>query len=190
VSLSVRASTVAIGALVLAAGGALAFLSSESEVVVTSATRAPATLTPRSSVPTSTPTTPRPTPTSAAFLITVNDAELTKSAAASFPQTVNGVTVSDPQVLIESNRVRLVARAKVLFGTTDFVMTATPTVSNGRLDVRIDSATVAGFSVPSDTRASIQQTVEAALANYVPASVRVTSVSLAPGMLTVQGTQR
>jgi Tfp pilus assembly protein PilN len=32
--------------------------------------------------------------------------------------------------------------------------------------------------------------VEAALANYVPASVRVTSVSLAPGTLTVQGTQR
>jgi hypothetical protein len=134
--------------------------------------------------------TARPTPTSAAFSVTVNDSELTKSAAASFPQTVNGVTVSDPQVRIESNRVRLVARAKVLFGTTDFVMTATPTVSNGRLAVRVDSATVAGFSVPSDTRASIEQTVQAALASYVPASVRVTSVSLALGTLTVQGAQR
>ena len=125
-----------------------------------------------------------------AFSITVSDADLTKSAAAAFPQTVSGVTVSDPQVRIDSDRVRLVARAKVLFGTTDFVMTATPSVANGQLDVRVDSATLAGFSVPSDTRASIQQTVQATIAQFVPASVNVTSVSLAPGTLTVQGTQR
>ena len=134
--------------------------------------------------------TARPTATSGAFSITVSDADLTTSAAAGFPQTVNGVTVSDPQVSIQSDRVRLVARAKVLFGTTDFVMTATPTVSDGHLDVRVDSATLAGFSVPSDTKLSIQQTVQATLATYVPASVNVTSVTLAPGALTVRGTQR
>ena len=136
-------------------------------------------------------TTAQPARTaSSAFSVTVSDADLTSSAAAGFPQTVNGVTVTDPQVHIESDRVRLVARAKILFGTTDFVMTATPTVANGQLDVRVDTATLAGFSVPTETRASIQQTVQATIAQFVPASVKVTSVSLAPGTLTVQGTQR
>jgi hypothetical protein len=134
--------------------------------------------------------TARPVPTAAAFAITVSDAELTKSAAAGFPQTVNGVTVTDPQVRIDSDRVRLVARAKVLFGTTEFAMTATPVIANGRLDVRVDSATLAGFSVSSDTRASIQETVKSTIASFVPASVNVTSVTLASGMLTVQGIQR
>jgi hypothetical protein len=137
---------------------------------------------------TQTPQTARPT--TAAFSITVSDADLTKSAAAGFPQTVSGVTVTDPQVSIESDRVRLVARAKVLFGTTEFVMTGTPLVSDGKLAIRVDTATLAGISLPSDTRASISQTVQATIANYVPTSVKVTSVSLAPGTLTVQGTQR
>jgi len=170
-------------ALAVLVAAVVAFLENSSPAEVATATAQPtraATLAP----------TARPTATSGAFSITVSDADLTTSAAAGFPQTVNGVTVSDPQVSIQSDRVRLVARAKVLFGTTDFVMTATPTVSNGHLDVRVDSATLAGFSVPSDTKLSIQQTVQATLATYVPASVNVTSVTLAPGALTVRGTQR
>ena len=47
----------------------------------------------------------RPTP--AAFATSLSEAELTKAAASGFPQTMNGVTVSDPDVHIETAGVRL-----------------------------------------------------------------------------------
>src|SRR5881296_1345542 len=56
----------------------------------------------------------RPTPSS--FMLAMNDADLTTAAASGFPQTVSGVTVSDPKVAIETAGVRLTASAKVFFG--------------------------------------------------------------------------
>ncbi|HKW77756.1 MAG TPA: LmeA family phospholipid-binding protein [Candidatus Limnocylindria bacterium] len=119
----------------------------------------------------------------------MSDDDLTQAAAGGFPQTVNGVTVTDPRVRVETDRVRLTASAKVFFGSTQFVMTAVPTVTDGRIDVTVDSATIAGLSLPSETRASIADTVRATITKLVPASVRVTSVSFAPGALTVRGIQ-
>ena len=129
----------------------------------------------------------RPAP--AAFTTSLSEADLTKAAASGFPQTMTGVTVSDPQVSIETAGVRLTATAEVLFGTTQFVMTATPTVADGRITVRVDTATLAGFALPDSTRASITETVRSTISKLVPASVRVTSVTFAPGRLTVLGTQ-
>jgi hypothetical protein len=131
--------------------------------------------------------TARPTP--AAFTLLLSDAELTKAAASGFPQTVSGVTVSDPVVRVESDKVRLVANAKVLFGTTQFEMVATPVVDSGKVSVRVDSATLAGFSLPSDTKAAIAESVQGTITRLVPATVRVTGFVFAPGTLTVQGTQ-
>lgn len=130
---------------------------------------------------------PRPTPTT--FSLEMSDADLTTAAATGFPQTVSGVTVSDPKVAIANSGVRLVASAKVFFGTTQFVMAATPTIVDGRIAVRVDSATLAGLALPDSTRASIADTVQSTMAKLIPANVRVTSVSFAPGRLTVQGTQ-
>jgi hypothetical protein len=139
--------------------------------------------------PTPIPATPTPRPTSNAFAMTVSDAELTTAAAGGFPQTVSGVTVSDPVVTVMSSNVRLVAKARLLFGSTQFVMTATPVVTDGKIAVRVDSATLAGLSLPDDTKASIASTVQATLSQMVPANVRVTGFLFAPGSLTVQGTR-
>lgn len=121
------------------------------------------------------------------FSLTLSDAELTRAAASSFPQTVSGVTVSDPVVRVQPNGVRLVASARVLFGTTQFVMTATPVVSDGRLAVRVDSATLGGVGLPESTKSSISDTMRSAVTRLVPANVRLSSVALASGALTVQG---
>ncbi|MGH2491567.1 MAG: hypothetical protein ACRDF9_08660, partial [Candidatus Limnocylindria bacterium] len=67
------------------------------------------------------------------FMLTVTDAELTKAAASSFPQTVSGVTVRDPVVRATTSGIRLTATARVFFGTTEFVMTGTPYASGGRV---------------------------------------------------------
>jgi hypothetical protein len=123
------------------------------------------------------------------FSLSLSDADLTRAAASAFPQTVSGVTVSDPVVRIQPGGVRLVASAKVLFGTTQFVLNATPVISDGKLAVRVDSATVAGFGVSDSTKASIAETMRATVAPLIPADVRLQSVTLGTGNVTVQGTQ-
>jgi hypothetical protein len=131
--------------------------------------------------------TPTATPP-ATFTLTVTDAELTKAAASSFPQTVNGITVRDPVVRTTAGGVRLTATAQVFFGTTAFVMTGTPYPSAGRVAVRVDSITLGGLGLPDSVRASTAAAVESAIARLVPASVNVRKVTLGEGTVTIEGT--
>jgi len=156
-------------------------------------------------LPSSTPTasasptrspTPSPTGTPAitpqlAFTLTVTDAELTKAAASSFPQTVSGVTVRDPVVRTTTSGVRLTATARVFFGTTEFVMTGTPYASGGRVAIRIESVTLGGFGLPDSVKASSASSVESAIGRLVPSTVSVQKVTLGEGTVTIEGvTQR
>ncbi len=136
--------------------------------------------------------TPAPLPTAGApqiapFSLTLNDAELTRAASSAFPQSVSGVTVSDPVVRVQPNGVRLVANARVLFGTTQFVLMATPVIADGRLAVRVDSATLGGMALPDSAKSSISDTMRSAVARLVPTNVRLNSVALSTGTLTVKG---
>lgn len=125
------------------------------------------------------------------FTLTVTDAELTKAAASSFPQTVSGVTVRDPIVRTTTNGVRLTASARVFFGTTELVMTGMPYASAGRVAVRVDAVTLGGFGLPDSVRTQAAASVESAIGRLVPASVSVKKVSLGEGTVTIEGvTQR
>jgi hypothetical protein len=103
---------------------------------------------------------------------------------------VNGVTVSDPVVRIGTTGVRLTASGKVLFGSAQFAMLATPAVSDGRIAVRVDSATLAGVGLPGSSRGSIAATVDGMVATLVPPDVHVTGVTLSNGSLVVRGVAR
>ena len=153
------------------------------------------------SPPSATPTrsiTPRPTVSGTAtvapqtaFSLTVTDAELTKAAASSFPQTVSGVTVRDPVVRTTTSGVRLTASARVFFGTTEFVMTGTPYASAGRVAVRVDSITLGGLGLPDSVRAQAAASVESAIGGLVPSTVLVQKVTLGEGSVVIEGvTQR
>ena len=172
---------------------ALAFLIVRGAMVAPTTVGVPLPALRQPATPTSAPgpTAGAPAPTAdvrpAMFTQTLTDDDLTRAAASSFPQTVNGVTVSDPVVRVQSGGVRLVANAKVLFGTTQFVLLATPVVTAGRLDVRVDSATVAGFGVPDATKTQIADTMRASVARLVPSNASITSVTLTSGSLTVRG---
>jgi uncharacterized protein YpmS len=140
---------------------------------------------------------PRPTSTGSAtvtppatFTLTVTDAELTKAAESSFPQTVSGVTVRDPVVRTTTRGVRLTATARVFFGTTQFVMTGTPYASEGRVAVRVDSITLGGLPLPDSVRESTAASVEGAIAGLVPPNVSVENVSLGEGTVTIEGVTR
>lgn len=125
------------------------------------------------------------------FTLIVTDADLTKAAASSFPQTVSGVTVRDPVVRTTTRSVRLTATAAVFFGTTEFVMIGTPYASGGRVAVRVDSITLGGLGLPDSVRISTAAAVESAIGQLVPASVNVQKVSLGEGTITIEGvTQR
>src|SRR5258706_3411842 len=67
------------------------------------------------SVPATATVPPRPTP--AVFALTMSDADLPKAAAASFPPTVNGVTVREPNVSVANPAVRLTAPPPIVFCT-------------------------------------------------------------------------
>jgi len=153
------------------------------------------------SLPSATPirsVTPRPTVSGTAtvapqtaFSLTITDAELTKAAASSFPQTVSGVTVRDPVVRTTTTGVRLTASARVFFGTTEFVMTGTPYASAGRVAVRVDSITLGGLGLPDSVRAQAAASVENAIGGLVPSTVLVQKVTLGEGSVTIEGvTQR
>lgn len=122
-----------------------------------------------------------------AFTLIVTDAELTKAAQSSFPQTVSGVTVRDPVVRTTTSGVRLSASARVFFGTTEFVMTGTPYASAGRVAVRVDSITLGGLGLPDSVRAQAATSVETAIGGLVPPSVRVEKVTLSDGGVTIEG---
>jgi hypothetical protein len=124
------------------------------------------------------------------FRLTVTDAELTKAAASSFPQTVSGVTVRDPVVRTTTSGVRLTATARVFFGTTEFAMTGTPYASAGRVAVRVDTITLGGLGLPDSVRASTAAAVESAIGQLVPPSVTVEKVSLGEGTVTIEGVTR
>lgn len=163
-----------------------------SRVVFSSPTPAATTATP------SGPVTPRPTASGTAtiapqtaFSLVVTDAELTKAAASSFPQTVSGVTVRDPVVRTTTGGVRLSASARVFFGTTEFVMTGTPYASAGRVAVRVDSLTLGGFGLPDSVRVQAASSVESAIGGLVPSTMLVQRVTLGDGIVTIEGvTQR
>lgn len=124
------------------------------------------------------------------FRLTVTDAELTQAAASAFPQTVSGVTVRDPVVRTTPSGVRLVATARVFFGTTEFVMVGTPYASAGRVAVRVDSITLGGIGLPDSVRASSAAAVVDAIGRLVPPSVTVERVSLGDGTVTIEGVTR
>jgi hypothetical protein len=138
--------------------------------------------------------TPRPSVSGTAtiapqttFTLIVTDAELTKAAASSFPQTVSGVTVRDPVVRTTTRDVRLTATARLFFGTTEFVMTGTPYANAGRVAVRVDSVTLGGVGLPDSVRKSTADAVESAIGGLVPSSVSVQKVTLGEGTVTIEG---
>ena len=163
-----------------------------SRVVFPSPTASPPSATPTRSV------TPLPSASRTAtiapqtvFTLVITDAELTKAAASSFPQTVSGVTVRDPVVRTTTRGVRLTASARLFFGTTEFVMTGTPQATAGRVAVRVDSITLGGVGLPDSVREQAAKSVESAIGGLVPSTVLVQKVTLGEGSVTIDGvTQR
>jgi hypothetical protein len=120
--------------------------------------------------------------------ITLTEGDLTAAAARAFPQTIAGMTLSDPVVHLVPGSAQMTATTKLLFATTQFAASGTPAVAGGKVVVRLDSATLAGIGVPDAARGSIIAAVESAIARALPPKLQVTAVTVGAGTVTFQGT--
>ena len=120
--------------------------------------------------------------------ITLTERDLTAAAAKAFPQTIAGMTLSDPVVHLVPGSAQITATTKLFFATTQFAASGTPSVAGGKVVVRLDSATLAGIGVPDAARGSIVAAVESAIAQALPPKLQVTAVTVGAGTVTFQGT--
>jgi len=85
----------------------------------------------------------------------LSEQELTAAAARSFPQTIAGMTLSDPVIDLVPGSAQLTATTKLLFVTTQLAVATTPSVAGGRVVARLDSATLGGVGLPDAARGSM-----------------------------------
>jgi hypothetical protein len=116
----------------------------------------------------------------------VTDADLTAAARPYFPQSYAGFTVTDPAVRL-GPALTLSAKASSFVLSGDLVASATPYAIDGRLALRLDSATVGGIALPEIARSQLQQQLQNALNASISARLQVTTVSIAPGVATIGG---
>jgi len=120
--------------------------------------------------------------------ITYTEWQLTTAAAAHFPLTYAGASLSDPVIRLRDGQLSLDSAASLAFLRTTAHVVTTPTVTAGRPSVRVDSATLAGQSVPDAARTVIATNIASAIASDLPAKLVVFSIAVGAGTLTVQGT--
>ncbi len=116
--------------------------------------------------------------------LTFGDADLTAVAAGALSS--GAVSVSDPAVHVGSGSVTATGTAR--FGPLSGPLraVATATVVDGRVSVRVESATISGVELPDAVRPSIQTALQQALGSLLPSRLQLTSIVAAPGVLTVQ----
>ena len=137
--------------------------------------------------PSSTAATAAPTATGPRTItVTLTEQELTKAAQGYMPLTVNGITVTDPNIKLEPGRLTLTATGRAFFIGGPIVVVASPLVANGAAAAKIESATFAGVGLPDSTKQNVADTFARVLAANIPSGVRVTSLTVNAGTLVVE----
>ena len=116
----------------------------------------------------------------------ITDADLTAAAQPYFPQSYAGITVTDPAVRL-GPALTLTAKASSLIVSGALVASATPFASDGRLGLRLDSATVGGIALPEAVRTQLQQQLQNAINSSISARIQVSTVTIALGVATISG---
>lgn len=171
-----------LGGLVAAIALVLIFVVANGGFAPNATARSSPTTSSRTSAPsvTASPSGPR------TVTLTFSEAELTKAAQDYTPLTVGGITVTDPRVRLEPGRLTLTATGHAFVLSAPVVVVASPVVTNGTAMARIESATFAGVALPEDAKRDVAATFTRVLAANIPAGVRVTSLTVGNGVLTVQ----
>jgi hypothetical protein len=139
-----------------------------------------------SSIPTSSATAVPTATGPRTITVTLTEQELTKAAQGYMPLTVNGITVTDPNIKLEPGRLTVTATGHAFIISGPVIVVASPLVSNGAAAAKIESATFAGLSLPDATKQNVADTFARVLAANIPSGVRVTSLTVNAGSLVVE----
>jgi hypothetical protein len=148
----------------------------------TASPAARATTRPSSAAATAVPTASGPR----TITVTLTEQELTKAAQGYMPLTVNGITVTDPNIKLEPGKLTLTATGRAFIVSGPVVVVASPLVSNGTAAAKIESASFAGLGLPDSTKQNVADTFARVLAANIPSGVRVTSLTVNAGTLVVE----
>lgn len=113
--------------------------------------------------------------------------DLTATADAYFPQTMSGVTLTDPVVHLRNGQIALDTTASAAFLRGTATVVATVGVVSGRAATSIVSATVGGATLSRSVTSEIKAQLDQALAAGLPAKFQVTTITVSEGTLTVNG---
>jgi hypothetical protein len=119
--------------------------------------------------------------------LTFSEHDLSTSAAAYFPQTVSGATLSDPVVHLRTGQLVLDMGAQVTIVHTTAEAIATVTVRSGRPVATVTSATIGGAALPQSTSDQVAAQLNDALGAGLPAKFVVSTVAINTGVMTVTG---
>lgn len=119
--------------------------------------------------------------------LTFSEKDLTTQAAAYFPQSVSGATLTDPVVHLRAGQLVLDMTAQVLIVRTTAEAIATVTVRSGRPAATVTSATIGGAAVPQSTSDQVATQLNDALGAGLPPKFTVSSISIGTGVMTVVG---
>jgi hypothetical protein len=141
-----------------------------------------ATTRPSSAVATAVPSASGPR----TLTVTLTEQELTQAAQGYMPLTVNGITVTDPNIKLEPGKLTLTATGRAFIVSGPVVVVASPIVSNGTAAAKIESASFAGLGLPDSTKQSVADTFARVLAANIPSGVRVKSLTVNAGTLVIE----
>ena len=119
--------------------------------------------------------------------LSFTETDLTSQAAAYFPQSVSGATLTDPVVHLRTGQIVLDMTAQVVIVRTTAEAIATVAVRSGRPAATVTSATIGGAAVPQSTSDQVATQLNDALGAGLPPKFTVSSVSIATGVMTVVG---
>lgn len=122
-----------------------------------------------------------------AVTLSFSEHDLTTSAAAYFPQSVSGATLTDPVVHLRSGQIVLDMAAQVVIVRTTAEAIATVTVRAGRPAATVTSATIGGASLPKSTSDLVASQLNDALGAGLPTKFVVSNITIASGVMTVAG---
>lgn len=122
-----------------------------------------------------------------AVTLNFSERDLTTSAAAYFPQAVSGATLTDPVVHLRSGQIVLDMAAQVVIVRTMAEAIATVSVRAGRPAATVTSATIGGAALPQSTSDQVAAQLNDALGAGLPPKFVVSSITIAPGVMTVAG---
>ena len=122
-----------------------------------------------------------------AVTLTFAEADLQSSVASAFPQSLSGISFSDPVVRLRDGQLTLELNASASILRSRATIVATPVVSAGRPAVRIDSLSLGALPVPDQLRSSASSQLASAISGILPAKLAVTALVVGQGTLTVTG---